>query len=81
MTNGHGLEAILATGKSFAERLEVHGGTVSEPVVAGACFSVAMTADVTPRAGGPCFTTEEIAVYELRAGKIVREQFFYPIGD
>jgi hypothetical protein len=79
MTNGHGLEAILAKGKSFAEMFEVHGGTMSEPVVAGAFFSVAMTADVTPRAGGPRFTMEEIAVYEVRAGKIVREQFFYPL--
>ena len=80
-TNGHGLEAILAKGKAFAETFEVHGGTVSEPVVAGAFFSVAITADVTPRAGGPRFTMEEIAVYEVRAGKIVREQFFYPIGN
>jgi hypothetical protein len=81
MANGHGLEAILAKGKSFAETFEVHGGTVSDPVVAGAFFSVAMAVDVTPRAGGPRFTMEEIAVYEVRADKIVREQFFYPIGE
>lgn len=73
-----GLDAIVAKGKMFYDTFEVHGGSVSDPVVAGNFFSCALTADVTPRAGGPRFTMEEIAVYEVRDGKIVLEQFFYP---
>jgi SnoaL-like protein len=72
-----GLEAIVAKGKGFLEMMEVHGGTVSEAIVAGPFFSLAMTLDLTPRAGGPRFTMEEICVYEVKDGKIVREQFFY----
>ncbi len=75
-----GIEALLAKGKMFNDTFEVHGGTVSDAVVAGPFFSCAMTVDVTPRAGGPRFTLAEIAVYEVRAGKIVREQFFYSGG-
>lgn len=74
-----GLEAIVTKGKVFLESFEVHGGTVSDAVVAGAFFSLAMTIDVTPRAGGPRFMMEEICVYEVSSGKIMREQFFYPL--
>jgi hypothetical protein len=74
-----GIEAIAAKGKHFAETFEVHGGTVSDAVVAGPFFSLSMAIDATPRAGGPRFKMEEICVYEVRDGKIVREQFFYPL--
>jgi len=74
-----GLEAIVGKGKYFAATFEVHGGTVSEPVVAGAFFSLSMAIDVTPRAGGERFMMDEICVYEVRDGKIAREQFFYPL--
>jgi ketosteroid isomerase-like protein len=52
---------------------------VSEAVVAGQFFSLVMVLDITPKAGGPSFTMEEICLYEVRDGKIVREQFFYPL--
>jgi hypothetical protein len=74
-----GLEAIVGKGKHFTATFEVHGGMVSDPVVAGAFFSLSMAIDVTPRAGGPRFTMEEICLYEVRDGKIIREQFFYPL--
>jgi hypothetical protein len=75
-----GLDAIVAKGKTFSASMEVHGLTVGEPIVAGPFFSLAMAVDVTPR-GAPAaarFTMEEICVYEVRDGKIAREQFFYP---
>jgi hypothetical protein len=74
-----GIAAIIAKGKHFGETFEVHGGTVSDPIVAGAFFSIAMMIDVTPRAGGPRFMMGEICVYEVRGAKIVREQFFSPL--
>ena len=74
-----GLPAIIAKGKHFVETIEVHGGSVSDPIVAGPFFSISMTIDATARAGGPRFQMEEICLYEVRDGKIVREQFFYPL--
>jgi hypothetical protein len=40
--------------------------------------SCAIAADVSDRKSGAGFTLEEIGVCEVRAGKIVREAFFYP---
>lgn len=77
--NVKGRDAIMAKGKAFVASVEIHGGTVSEPVVAEAFFSLSMTLDITPRAGGTRFLMEEICLYEVKAGKIVREQFFYSL--
>lgn len=77
--NVTGRDAIIAKGKAFVASVEIHGGHVSEPVVGGAFFSLALSLDLTPRAGGARFTMEEICVYEVRDGKIVREQFFHPV--
>lgn len=73
--NVKGREAIIAKGRAFLATIEIHGGTVSDPVVADPFFSIAMILDVTK--GGMRFTIEEVCVYEVKAGKIVREQFFY----
>jgi hypothetical protein len=46
--NARGLPAIIAKGRQFQAAIEaVHGGSVSEPVVAGNWFSVAYMLEVT----------------------------------
>jgi ketosteroid isomerase-like protein len=55
---------------------QVHGGYSSAPVVGGNHFSVAMGMDVTMKGAGRV-KMDEIAVYEVKDGKIVKEQFFY----
>ncbi len=77
--NVNGRDAIIAKGKHFVASMEIHGGSVSDAVVAGPFFSLAMKLDLSPKGGGERFTMEEICVYEVRDGKIVREQFFYPL--
>ena len=77
--NVTGRDAIIAKGRHFLAAMEIHGGSVSDAVVAGPYFSLAMSLDLTPRDGGARFTMEEICLYEVRDGKIVREQFFYPL--
>ena len=77
-TTVRGRAGLAEKSKMFAETFEVHGGVVSDPVVGGAFFSCAMTADVTEKKSGARMKLEEICVYEVRGGKIVREQFFYP---
>lgn len=72
-----GLAAIRQKGKDFAESIvEMHGGYSSDPVVAGNYFSVAMGMDGTFKNVGR-MKMDEIALYEVKDGKIVREQFFY----
>jgi ketosteroid isomerase-like protein len=72
-----GLEAIKEKGKMFNEMVEqVHGGFSTDPVVAGNHFSVGMGMDVTMKGQGRV-KMDEIALYEVKDGKIVKEQFFY----
>ena len=72
-----GLAAIKKKGEDFSNMVEeVHGGWVSEPIVAGNFISVAMGMDVTMK-GMDRNKMDEIAVYEVKDGKIVKEQFFY----
>ena len=74
-----GMEAITAKAKQFDEMVEeMYGIEVSDPLVFGNHFSCGMTMDVTYR-GAPRNKSEEICVYEVADGKIVKEQFFYPL--
>ena len=72
-----GLTAIKEKGKQFGEMVEaMHGGYSKEPQVAGNHFAIAMGMDVTMKGQGR-MVMDEIAVYEVKDGKIVKEQFFY----
>jgi len=75
--NAIGLDAIMAKGKQFGEMIEeVHGGYCSKPLVAGNFFTCTMGMDVTLK-GQPRMQMDEVAVYEVKDGKIVLEQFFF----
>ncbi len=58
---------------------EYHTGEISDPVVAGNHFSTKMNFDVTFKEHGR-MQMEELAVFEVKDGKIVSEQFFYTTG-
>ena len=80
MGDAKGLEAIYEKGRQFAVMVEtMHGGSVSDPVVAGNWFSVSMSMDVTFKGRGR-EQMSEICVYHVRDGKVVSEQFFYDMG-
>lgn len=77
MRNAEGMEAIKKKGEAFNSMVEeMHGGYCSAPVVGGNHFSVAMGMDVTMKGMGRS-KMDEIAVYEVKDGKIVKEQFFF----
>lgn len=77
MKSVEGLEAIRQKGKEFGEMVEeMHGGYSNQPQIAGNHFSVAMGMDITMKGLGR-MKMDEIAVYEVKDGKIVKEQFFY----
>jgi len=72
-----GREALKKKAEEFNSTVEeMHGGYCSKPVVGGNYFSVAMGMDATMTGMGR-MKMDEIAVYEVKDGKIVKEQFFY----
>jgi hypothetical protein len=72
-----GFEGIQKKGEWWQENFEVHNTNVSEPLVADNWFSVKFEMDTTHKPSGHRSTMSEIAVYEVKDGKIVKEQFFY----
>ena len=79
-TVAKGMDAIREKGRTFNEGIEaVHGGTVGDPIVMGNWFAITMTMDATFKGRGR-MNMEEICVYQVKDGKIVREQFFYDVG-
>lgn len=75
--NATGLDAMRAKSVAwFAGVEQVHGGTIGEPSVSGNWFSVPMSMDITFKGRGR-MAMDELCVYQVRDGKIVREQFFY----
>jgi len=72
-----GLDAIIKKGQQFQSMIEaVHGGSVSDPIIAGNTFAIAAVLDVTFKGIGRQ-AIEEIAVYTVKDGKVVKEQFIY----
>jgi hypothetical protein len=71
------MEAYKQKGDMFNSMVEkMHGGYCKLPVVGGTHFSVAMGMDVTMKGMGR-INMDEICIYEVKDGKIVKEQFFY----
>jgi ketosteroid isomerase-like protein len=72
-----GLAALNAKAEKWNAMVEeIHSTDVSDPLVAGNFFSVKMVLDISLK-GGVRNRGEQIAIYEVKDGKIVREQFFY----
>ena len=73
----NGIEEVIAKAQQFSEMTEeVHSMEVSDPIVADKFFSCAMKMDVTFK-GAPRATMEEVCLYQVGNGKIVREEFFF----
>ncbi len=74
-----GLENVIKKGQQFNEMVEeVHQNEISDPIVAENFFSCSMKMDLTFK-GAPRSTIEEICVYNVLDGKIVKEQFFFTV--
>ena len=72
-----GMEAIGKKSREWAASIvEIHGGSVGDPIIAEGWFSVVMGIDATYKEMGR-MAMKEICVYGVRDGKIVHEQFFY----
>lgn len=72
-----GMDQIHQKAKDWEAGIEqVHGGHTSPPQVAGNFFTCTMGFDATFKGRGRQ-QMEEVALYEVKNGKIVKEQFFY----
>lgn len=72
-----GLDNLLKKNAEFGKDVkEFHETYISDPVVGGNHFSVGMGIDFT-RQNGERVKMEEICVYKVEDGKVVKEQFFF----
>ncbi len=80
MERCEGFEAVMNKSAFFEKTTkEIHSMEVSDPIVAGNSFSMAMKMNRTDVEGNRN-QMDEICVYQVEDGKIVKEQFFYPMG-
>ncbi|HVO99730.1 MAG TPA: nuclear transport factor 2 family protein [Bryobacteraceae bacterium] len=78
-----GIEAIRGKAAWWDANHEVHKAEVAGPWPNGDRFIVRITLDVTAKGGpmaGKRFTMDEAALYTVKDGKIVQEEFFYSMG-
>ena len=75
--NVQGLDKVKEKAKQWQEMTEeMHGGYTNKPQVAGNFFTCIMGMDVTIKGQGR-MKMDEVAVYEVKDGKIVLEHFFF----
>lgn len=75
-----GIDAVRGKGEWWLANHEVHGSEAKGPFPHGDRFAVFFTMDVTSKTGpfaGKRMQFEEVALYTVKDGKIVREEFFY----
>jgi hypothetical protein len=75
-----GLDALRAKSKSFLDNNEVHKSEVFGPYPNDDRFAVRFALDVTFKPNGQRRAIDEVGLFTVADGKIVREEFFYPIG-
>ena len=75
-----GLAGIRGKGEWWVNNHEVHSASVTGPWPHGDRFIVGFQYDVTNKPSGKRMKMDEVALYTVRNGKIVREEFFYDMG-
>ena len=72
-----GLPAIKAKGEWWMANHEVHSASITGPWPHGDRFIVGFQYDVTNKPSGNRMQMDEAALFTVKDGKIVREEFFY----
>ncbi len=75
-----GIEAVRKKSAEWYANTDVHRVTVSGPYVGDTQFAVHFDMDVTCKMSDQRFVMAEMALYDVKDGKIVREEFFYHMG-
>jgi len=72
-----GLEGVAAKGKWWTENHTVHSAKHEGPYPNGNRFIVRFTYDVTNKPSNRRFQMDEMGLFTVENGKIVREEYFY----
>lgn len=73
----NGIDAIKKKNQWWIENNEVHSSEVKGPFPLGDRFAVHFKYDTTNKQSKQRGMMEEVALYTVRGGKIVKEEFFY----
>ena len=72
-----GIDAIRKKNEWWYDNFEVHSSEAEGPFLNGEQFAVKYDFDTTSRKTGTRRRNSEVALYTVRDGKIVQEQFFH----
>ena len=75
-----GLAAVKAKGQWWEDNHEIHSASVTGPWPHDDRFVVGFQFDVTHKPSGQRMQMDEVGLFQVRGGKIVREEFFYDMG-
>ncbi len=75
-----GLNAVKGKATWWIENHEVHSASVTGPWPHDDKFILGFQYDITNKPSGQRFQMDEVALYYVANGKIVREEFFYSMG-
>jgi hypothetical protein len=75
-----GLAALKAKGEWWMANHEIHSAKVTGPWPHDERFIVGFQFDVTNKPSGKRMMLDEVGLYTVKNGKIVREEFFYSMG-
>jgi hypothetical protein len=75
-----GMKAVAAKGAWWYENHTIHSSVTEGPWPHDDRFIVKFVYDVTNKPSGKRFTMEEMALFTVCNGKIVREEFFYSMA-
>ncbi len=77
-TNFEGMDAVMLKLQQVAASVkEVHNTEIGDPIVAGNHFALRWKTNLTYHNSIHPAVIDEIVVFEVKEGKIVKEQFFY----
>ena len=75
-----GLDAVKAKSAWWVENHDIHSATVTGPWPHEDKFILGFKYDITHKPSGRRMQMDEMALYVVANGKIVREEFFYATG-
>lgn len=78
-----GFEALAKKAQIWKDMVqEFHSSEISDPIVAENFFSITMKSSVTLKGTKEPIDMDEVCLYEVKDGKVVKEQFFYtPVSE
>lgn len=76
-----GLEGVRGKNQWWSENHEIHSAKVSGPYPHGEDkFAVRFEYDITNKPSGMRMQMDEVGVFTVKDGKVIREEFFYDMG-